>query len=97
MIYSQAGHLSLQIPKLWLHCHVGTEQEAAQHIPVGRRDMGMYWVVFSRAELTVQCDSTTWGDSRLVALQPPLSLRAETTVALVCALRIQLLVTEPVG
>ena len=33
VVEGEAGHLPLQVSKLWLHRHVGTEQEAAQNIP----------------------------------------------------------------
>lgn len=33
VVECEAGHFTLQISKLWLHRHIGTEQEAAQNIP----------------------------------------------------------------
>lgn len=33
VVEGEAGHLPLQVSKLWLHRHVGTEEEATQNIP----------------------------------------------------------------
>lgn len=33
MVQGETGHLALQVSKLWLHRHIGTEEEATQNIP----------------------------------------------------------------
>ena len=34
MVQGETGHLALQVSKLWLHRHIGTEEEATQNIPM---------------------------------------------------------------
>lgn len=37
VVEGEAGHLPLQVPKLWFRRHVGAEEEAAQDVPAQRR------------------------------------------------------------
>lgn len=37
VVEGEAGHLPLQVPKLWFSRHVGAEEEAAQDVPAQRR------------------------------------------------------------
>lgn len=92
MVQGETGHLALQISKLWLHRHVGTEEEAAQNVPTHKyHQSGNH-----RCKKGAQ-DGGNWRDSRFVALQPASAFGAWTTVAFLRPLCIQLLITKSVG
>lgn len=95
MVQGETGHLPLQVSKLWLHCHVGAEEEAAQDVPAEKSHRRGTCLRRKRPRIGRVLEN--WCDSRLVALQPASAFGTWTTVAFLRPLRIQLLITKSVG
>lgn len=94
MVQGEAGHLPLQVSKLWLHGHIGTEEEATQNIPAQKTQQSVKCE--RRKQPRVERLPGNRCDSRLVALQPASAVGTWATVAFLRPLRVQLLITKSV-
>lgn len=98
VVQGEAGHLTQQVSELWLHRHIGAEEEAAQNIPVQNKrepclpniNWSLISALFSVQKQAADIRISAGGmcDSRLVALQPTLAFRTWTTVAFLRPLRV---------